>query len=112
MKEAKKRLGKGLDTLLSPTRLQELHRATDASVDDLQTPFARTSVREHIVDLPLENIQNNPHQPRRERRPHPPGRLAAHVVSWIVPRWQSRISGHFPAGLNWLRKPCIPVRWR
>ena len=65
MSEVKKRLGRGLDSLLSSTRIHEIEEEAKQSVTDTQIPIDRSIVGISVVDLPMEKIHRNPHQPRQ-----------------------------------------------
>jgi len=65
MSEVKKRLGRGLDSLLSSTRIHEIEEEARQSVTDTQIPVDRSIVETSVVDLPIEKIHRNPHQPRQ-----------------------------------------------
>lgn len=64
MPEAKKRLGRGLDALLSSTRLEQI---SDVGLEERikAAPITAAVGHEFIEDLPLEKINRNPHQPRQ-----------------------------------------------
>ena len=61
MAETKKRLGRGLDSLLSSTRIVDLQSNT-LSQSDISPSQAS---RDYVVDLPFDSITTNPHQPRQ-----------------------------------------------
>lgn len=75
MSETKKRLGRGLNSLLSSTRLDEIAEITppassEAALREIlevkspeSIPYVRPS--DYITELPLEKIKRNPHQPRQ-----------------------------------------------
>jgi len=65
MAEAKKRLGRGLNSLLSSTRMQEMEENTTFSTTP--SPASETSnvAIDKVMELPVEKIQKNPHQPRQ-----------------------------------------------
>jgi len=71
MTEIKKRLGRGLDSLLSATRLRELDEAV--SQPPLETKdrlgisasVAQTIADNQVTSLSIESITRNPHQPRQ-----------------------------------------------
>jgi len=65
MSEKKKKLGKGLGSLLSSTRIRELD---SASLDEphFQKPITETiENKDFITILDVDKIQKNPYQPRR-----------------------------------------------
>jgi len=75
MTEKKKRLGRGLESLLSPTRpaLDETMAAPvggTATAADVARPVVAEPVRsvagERVVNLAVEKITRNPHQPRKQ----------------------------------------------
>ena len=63
MADTRKRLGKGLDSLLSATRLEELQHKADTEAPSGAS--LRTHAREYVVELPVAAITTNPHQPRQ-----------------------------------------------
>ena len=63
MKAHKKRLGRGLDSLLSSTRLEQLESVTDRA--HLGRPDVPVSVS-GINEIDVELIRRNPHQPRQK----------------------------------------------
>ena len=63
--EVKKRLGRGLDSLLSSTRIHEIEEEVRQSGPDTQIPIDRKFVGTAVVDLPIDKIHRNPHQPRQ-----------------------------------------------
>jgi len=73
MAEIKKRLGRGLDSLLSATRLRELDEAISQPPVTVETkdrlgisvPVTQTIVDNQVTSLPIESITRNPHQPRQ-----------------------------------------------
>ena len=80
MKQAKPRLGRGLDSLLSPTRLQELQEA--ANVDDgAARPLPAAGLHEQVLEVPTELITCNPHQPRKAWDEHKLAELADSIKS-------------------------------
>lgn len=60
MTESRKRLGRGLDALLSSSRLDAIDKAAVAP-----NVLSRTKSGDYIADLPLAKITHNPHQPRQ-----------------------------------------------
>lgn len=62
MSETKRRLGKGLNSLLSSTRLQEIEQSSPVVQD---ADSASEKPGERILSLPIEKISTNPHQPRQ-----------------------------------------------
>lgn len=65
MSEKKKKLGKGLSSLLSSTRIREIDEdSVLVSRDDDSDAYIKKG-KETIFDLPIEDIQKNPYQPRR-----------------------------------------------
>ena len=66
MAEPKKRLARGLDSLLSATRLQELDHVAGQSPAETPAPQTRPSAGERLTELPIEQITRNPHQPRQQ----------------------------------------------
>ena len=65
MSEKKKKLGKGLSSLLSSTRIREIDEdSVMVSRDDDSDIYVKKG-KETIFDLPIEDIQKNPYQPRR-----------------------------------------------
>jgi len=62
MPETKKRLGKGLNSLLSSTRLQEIDQSASMV---READSAVEKIGERIISLPIEKISTNPHQPRQ-----------------------------------------------
>lgn len=65
MSETKKRLGRGLDSLLTSTRIQEIGIATPESIDSYIKAEPKAVVRDSVVSLPVDKISSNPHQPRK-----------------------------------------------
>jgi ParB family chromosome partitioning protein len=71
MVETKKRLGRGLDSLLSATRLRELDEAVSqppirvSERLENSASVMQTLVENQVTSLPLESINRNPHQPRQ-----------------------------------------------
>ena len=64
MSAQKKRLGRGLDSLLSNTRLAELERVTEAVE---VRPAGQVGSRGDLIsEIELDRIQRNPHQPRQQ----------------------------------------------
>jgi ParB family chromosome partitioning protein len=64
MSETKKRLGKGLNSLISSTRLEELEKP-DFEPSPIVPSLGASQGHEYIRELPLSKIQRNPHQPRQ-----------------------------------------------
>lgn len=72
MTEVKKRLGRGLDALLSPTRMQEINTVADQAnfVVEAKDHTLSTAIEPplgshaRIHEISLDAIQANPHQPR------------------------------------------------
>ncbi|MBI9018898.1 MAG: ParB/RepB/Spo0J family partition protein [Phycisphaerae bacterium] len=62
MAEPRKRLGRGLNSLLSSTRLQE-NETQDSPVTTALTPDKYTGI-DRIIEIGVEKINRNPHQPR------------------------------------------------
>ncbi|MBN2376243.1 MAG: ParB/RepB/Spo0J family partition protein [Sedimentisphaerales bacterium] len=62
MPETKRRLGKGLNSLLSSTRLEEIDQSSPA-VPETVSLVAKAG--ERILSLLIEKISTNPHQPRQ-----------------------------------------------
>lgn len=58
MTQTRKRLGRGLDELLSSTRMQEIGQATE-TVHQVEPQAGR------VAEIPTDRISCNPHQPRR-----------------------------------------------
>jgi len=65
MAETKKRLGKGLDSLLSATRLRELDEISTVRSTSPPDTTNRTNTLDRIVEIPVDKINRNPHQPRQ-----------------------------------------------
>ena len=66
MKEAKKRLGKGLSTLLSDSRISELDQTKTVVVSDHPTGVTdRLTSGVTVSNLPVDKVLRNPHQPRQ-----------------------------------------------
>jgi len=65
MAETRKRLGRGLDSLISPTRIQELATASADAAVAPAADIARHRHYDYVTELPLEKIHRNPHQPRQ-----------------------------------------------
>ena len=65
MTETRKRLGRGLDSLISPTRIQELASAPAEPQTISAAEVARHRHYDYVTELPLEKIHRNPHQPRQ-----------------------------------------------
>jgi ParB family chromosome partitioning protein len=65
MAETKRKLGRGLNSLLSSTRLQELD-AIASQAGDMAQPLVNTRVtQDRVMELPIEKINRNPYQPRQ-----------------------------------------------
>ena len=66
MKEVKKRLGKGLSTLLSDTRIRDFDPTKTAGVSEhAQGVTDRLTAGVTVSNLPVEKVLRNPHQPRQ-----------------------------------------------
>ena len=73
MAETKKRLGRGLDSLLSATRLRELDEVVSQQPIEVKvkdrpkiTPtISQSTVVNQVISIPVESINRNPHQPRQ-----------------------------------------------
>ncbi len=75
MTETKKRLGRGLNSLLSSTRLEDVDDTITAEIDpqpQLKPGKEETAEKSsymdatgRVLDLPINVIQRNPHQPRQ-----------------------------------------------
>jgi ParB family transcriptional regulator, chromosome partitioning protein len=71
MVETKKRLGRGLDSLLSATRLRELDEAISQPPievkdrPDISATVAQIIADNKVMSLTIESITRNPHQPRQ-----------------------------------------------
>ena len=65
MADTKKRLGKGLDSLLSSTRLREIDEEAIAQDSSTYEKMISKSSPDRIVEIPVEKIHRNPHQPRQ-----------------------------------------------
>jgi len=73
MTETKKRLGKGLDSLLSSTRLRELTEVSAIGTApggekvsaNRTVPNGAKRATVQVLELPLDKIVRNPHQPRQ-----------------------------------------------
>ena len=63
--EKKKKLGKGLSSLLSSTRLREIDDDSLLESRDVDSDLSVSKDKETIFVLPIEVIQKNPYQPRR-----------------------------------------------
>lgn len=63
MADTKKRLGRGLNSLLSSTRMHEINDTISQSNAE-QIATERSSPEYRVCDLPIEDIRTNPHQPR------------------------------------------------
>jgi len=66
MADEKKRLGRGLDSLLSSTRLSELNDIALPEQNDTQPAVIAKVTSPRVAELPLDKIQRNPHQPRQK----------------------------------------------
>ena len=64
MSDGKKRLGRGLEALLSSTRIQEIEAKVTGDDKQLQPGGIASSNMNRILDLPIDKIHRNPHQPR------------------------------------------------
>lgn len=66
MKETKKRLGKGLSTLLSDSRIRELdHSGTIVATKQPAEGTDRFTAGATVSHIPVEKVLKNPHQPRQ-----------------------------------------------
>jgi len=66
MKEAKKRLGKGLSTLLSDSRMRDLDQTKAVGVPEQATGVTdRLTAGVTVSNLPVDKVVRNPHQPRQ-----------------------------------------------
>ena len=65
MTEAKKRLGRGLNSLLSSTRMQEMEENTTVTITPVPVSETSNVSIDKIMELSVEKIQKNPHQPRQ-----------------------------------------------
>lgn len=65
MVDAKKRLGRGLDSLLSATRLEELEQAVAVIPTQDRVTAGHSAGLGAIVEIPLDKITRNPYQPRK-----------------------------------------------
>ena len=63
MAEQKKRLGRGLNSLLSPTRYETVEPPAPVAQSQPE-PAPRTFTGEMVATIPLNKIKTNPHQPR------------------------------------------------
>ncbi len=63
MAEQKKRLGRGLNSLLSPTRYETVEPAPPIPQPQA-APAPKPFSGEFVANIPLEKIKTNPHQPR------------------------------------------------
>lgn len=61
MSQTKPRLGRGLDSLLTSSRLQSLQQTQDTDA----APSPSLADSDHIAEIPLDTITRNPHQPRQ-----------------------------------------------
>ncbi len=66
MNEVKKRLGRGLDSLLTSTRIQAIESASTFNTGTYEHVMEPSSHSESVVDLPVDKITSNPHQPRKK----------------------------------------------
>jgi len=64
--EVKKRLGRGLDSLLSSTRIQEIENASAYSKTTYEPIGDALSRSDAVIELPVGRITSNPHQPRKK----------------------------------------------
>lgn len=64
MAETRKRLGRGLDSLLSSTRLQELDEVSTPPQKEKKNPSSIDTSKEYVAEIELDRINRNPHQPR------------------------------------------------
>ncbi len=66
MKEAKKRLGKGLSTLLSDSRMRDFDQTKSVGVSEHPTGITdRLTAGVTVSNLPVDKVLQNPHQPRQ-----------------------------------------------
>jgi len=66
VKETKKRLGKGLSTLLSDSRMREFDQRKSAGVSEHPTGVTdRLTAGVTVSNLPVDKVVRNPHQPRQ-----------------------------------------------
>jgi ParB family chromosome partitioning protein len=66
MAQVKKRLGRGLDSLVASTRIKEIDSSTDKSVVKMTyTTVDKEVTSNSILDIPINKITCNPHQPRQ-----------------------------------------------
>jgi len=67
MAETKKRLGRGLDSLVTSTRIKQMDQPTETDSEKKSQVLERKGVKiNSILDIPLEKITKNPHQPRQQ----------------------------------------------
>ncbi|MCH9021704.1 MAG: ParB/RepB/Spo0J family partition protein [Planctomycetes bacterium] len=67
MIKSKKRLGRGLDSLISSTRMMDSGDEGASQARDRLYSVGITEVTvNRIADLPIDKIQRNPHQPRQQ----------------------------------------------
>ncbi len=67
MVDTKKRLGRGLNSLISTTRMEHIEQ----NIADVPEPISQPIVNKKVMvnsvaDLPIEKINTNPHQPRNQ----------------------------------------------
>lgn len=66
MKETKKKLGKGLSTLLSDSRIRDLDQTKPVGVSEHPTGVTdRLTSGVTVSNLPVDKVLRNPHQPRQ-----------------------------------------------
>ena len=63
MAEQKKRLGRGLNSLLSSTRYETVEPASPMPQAQVQ-PAPQPLIGDQVANIPIEKIKTNPHQPR------------------------------------------------
>ncbi len=66
MNEVKKRLGRGLDSLLSSTRIQEIENASAYNKTTYEPIGDAASRFDAVIELPVGKVTSNPHQPRKK----------------------------------------------
>ncbi len=66
MSQVKKRLGRGLDSLVASTRIKEMDQPTERGGMATAQPVVNKLVMSNsVVEIPIEKITRNPHQPRQ-----------------------------------------------
>jgi len=63
MVDSKKRLGRGMESLVSTSRFEELRRG---ETDSRALGMGTATRRQYVAELPIDKISANPHQPRRD----------------------------------------------